>query len=455
MSGSTQSTLDAVKQSPATPEPNSALKHLLQELQMPVQQHRNRLGSNIKSAWEAVRAYGRRSFLTMLSIVIGIAAVVGVLTLTQGATAFEDNLVLSSLGANTIAFSAVPVKNRTVVVKQSNPPFTLRDLQSLQKISHVVASSPLISLNAQVVYGNQNTTTQIRGVGIDMLSIQNWQIARGIWLSTDQEAGGSASVVLGDTVMHRLFDASGDNPLGQRIRIGNQLFRVVGVLAPKGVNNSNASDNVIFMPYKTVQSRLANTTFFDHLYLEADTSSDVDEVVQSATTILEQNHHIAAGSPDDFQVTTAAYALQLTSQVTSQLTLLFGGIAIISLTVGSIGIINMMLVSVTERTREIGVRMSLGARRSDIRNQFLVEALLLCLSGGLVGLLLGLLVGWELAGVILSAIGGVHRTAPLILTPTILLLPFVVSGGIGFTLGLYPAVRASHLDPVIALRQTS
>ncbi len=233
-----------------------------------------------------------------------------------------------------------------------------------------------------------------------------------------------------------------------------QLFRVTGVLAAKGGFNR---DDVIFVPYETIQTRLfhGQNAVFDEIDVEADGRSNLDLVNQEITTILKVNHRIPLGGSDDFQTETSVQVIQREDQYTQVITNVLTGIAAISLTVAGIGIMNIMLVSVTERTREIGARMSIGARRRDIRNQFLIEALFMCLLGGTIGLLIGVFVGWLMVGVIVLAIlgSGASGTLPLIITPATLILPFAVSAGIGIIFGLYPAIRASRLDPIAALRR--
>ena len=264
-------------------------------------------------------------------------------------------------------------------------------------------------------------------------------MAQGLWFSNVDDLQGSSVALLGDTVAHNLFDASGANPVGQMIRIGTQVFRVGGVLAAKG----SGQDDVVFVPFNTARIRLKNTSTVDQILVEADITNNVSQVQQSVITVLERNHHIQPGGTDDFGTITFVQFLQRSQQATQALSFLLVGIAAISLTVGGIGIMNIMLVSVTERTREIGIRMSIGARRRDIRNQFLVEALVLCLAGAVVGTLLGLLIGFSVTTVF---------QFPFVVTTTTIALPVVVSVAITIIFGLYPAIQASRLDPIEALR---
>jgi putative ABC transport system permease protein len=438
------------------PAHETYLESLLQELRTREGSQGNLFGASTGSALEAIWANRTRSLLTMLGIVIGITAVIGALTLTKGVGAYIDNVLLGQ-GANTIYVAPRHslVQQGGITVSQQGQPLAAHDLQSLSNLPHVSAISPLIEVGAQVTYGNQNWRTRIKGVSTDMQAIQGWQLATGLWFSPTRQAGGEPVAVIGDTVAQNLFAASGTNPVGQKINMFGQLFRVVGVLAPKGGFNG---DDVIFVPYETIQTRLfhGQNAAFVEIDVEADSRSTLDLVNQEITTVLEVNHRIPPGGSDDFQTETSVQVIQREDQYTQVITNVLTGIAAISLTVAGIGIMNIMLVSVTERTREIGVRVSIGARRRDIRNQFLIEALFLCLLGGIIGLLTGVLVGWLSVGAIVQAILGnsASGTLPLVITPETLILPFAVSAGVGIIFGLYPAIRAARLDPIVALRCT-
>jgi putative ABC transport system permease protein len=455
----TRLTKPAASAATAEPPATSAkqvtpLESLLHDFRMQKHQQRGSLmGASFSSAVEAVWANRTRSLLTILGIVIGITAVIGALTLTQGVGAFITSLILSQ-GANTIFIQPGAASSRGVVSKQAVQDLSEHDLLTLGKLPHVAGVTPIVFTGGQVVYGNQNWKTSVEGVSTDMQSMQDWQLAEGLWFSQPQADGAEPVAVIGDTVMQNLFVPLNVDPIGKQIRIRDQLFKVVGVLAPKG---GLGQDDVIFVPYKAAQVRLTNENFFNEIDVEADNKDNIDLLVQEITGLLEQNHHIPRGNPDDFQTTTSDQILQQSSQATQAITLLLTGIATISLTVGGIGIMNIMLVSVTERTREIGVRMSIGARRQDIRNQFLIEALVLCMIGGAIGLGVGVLLGWGMIHAIVSALsrggGGNSGSLPLIITPVTLILPFGVSALIGIVFGLFPAIRASRLDPIVALRR--
>lgn len=440
---------------PTLPAEETPLARLLQEMRADKKRRSHSNWANVGNAIESVLANRTRSLLTMLSIVIGIAAVIGAITLAEGVGAYFSNAI-AALGSNTVLVQGTPARTLRgqSAVKQAHPSLTVTDLQALGKLPHVTAISPKLSLTMQVVYGNQNWRTSIVGASTDLQSIEDWQVVQGLWFSSAQDTGAEPVAVLGNTVAQNLFSTTNVDPIGQQIRIGTQLFRVVGVLAPKG-GGIGISDDSIFIPFRALQARFANSPFMREIDLTVDDQSNVNLVVQEITATLEQKHAIPRGMPDDFSTNTSVQLLQQAGQITQAIAALLAGIAAISLTVGGIGIINIMLVSVTERTREIGIRMAIGARRSDIRNQFLIEALLLCLVGGALGMLLGLLIGWLTVGVIISAIaaGGGASGVPLVITPTTLILPFAVSAGVGLLFGLYPAIRASHLDPITAIRR--
>jgi putative ABC transport system permease protein len=399
------------------------------------------VGANFAIALESLWSNKLRSLLTGLGIFIGVAAVIAALTLTQGAGAFITNNI-ASLGLNVITVIPGAATSRgTFSGVGTTQSLTPQDALELEKIRHVIAVSPIISVNAQVVYGKQNWNTRIQGVNTAFQDIQGWNLADGVWFSESDVSGGQPVAILGQTVAHNLFDATGTDPVGQTIRIRDQEFRVIGVLQPKGGGFNE--DDIVFVPFNTALTRLKNTTYVDQIVVQVDSSQNVSQVQQDIKTILERRHQIPSGGLDDFSSISSTQLLQTAQQFTQILTFLLVGIAGISLTVGGIGIMNIMIVSVTERTREIGIRMSIGARRRDIRNQFLIEALVLSLFGGVIGMLIGFLLGL----MITRATG-----LPFVITVVSLLLPFIICSIIGIVFGLYPAVRASRLDPIEALR---
>ncbi|HEV7128720.1 MAG TPA: ABC transporter permease [Ktedonobacterales bacterium] len=403
----------------------------------------NMLASSFSSALEALWANRLRSLLTTLGVIVGVAAVITVVTLTQGAAALITS-GLGGLGTTTLLISPGTASlggvRQSVGTEQS---LTQADADALTTVSHVAAVSPVVGVTAQLVFGNQNWNTRVQGVYANFQTIGNWQLSEGAWFSDQDERGALPVAVLGPTVAQNLFAATSTAPVGQTVLIRGQAFQVVGVLQSKGASGLFNQDDVVFVPFNTAVARLDNSSFVSQIEAQADDASTVNVAVQAVTTTLEQRHHIAAGAQDDFQVRSSAQLVATAQQVTQTLTFLLAGIAAISLVVGGIGIMNIMLVSVTERTREIGIRMAVGARRRDVRNQFLIEALTLSVAGGLIGILLGLTAGLGLT---------LAFSLPFTISPVALLLAFGVSGAIGVGFGFYPAVRASQLDPIVALR---
>jgi len=412
-----------------------------------------KLGANVSMAVVALWANRLRSLLTTLGIVIGVAAVITALTMTQGVSTNITNSI-SSLGTNMIII-APGTSNKSsgswgtganrasnaVTASGATLSLTPADAQAIARIPDVVAVSPVISTNQQVIAGNQNWSTTVQGVNTSFQSIRNWSTEQGDWFTASDDQGARLVAVLGQTVYQQLFADVGQDPIDKTIRIGNASYRVVGVLQAKGGANT---DDAVFVPFKTASYRLKNNGYVDQILVQVGDTSAIDRAQRDITSLLEQRHHILKGMADDFNLTSSQQLLAISNQNISLFALLFIGIASISLTVGGVGIMNIMIVSVTERTREIGVRLSLGAGRQDIRDQFLIEALMLSLLGGALGLLLGLLGGY---GATTMMLGG-----PVVITPLSLLVPFVVSAGIGVIFGFYPAARAARLDPVEALR---
>jgi putative ABC transport system permease protein len=417
----------------------SPLEGMLEELRVRHWRLSSTLVATIGSALGALWSNRLRSFLTMLGIFIGVASVIAALTLTQGANGYIDNEI-NSIGTLILVHSGQANKFGVSQGAGSLSTLTLQDAQSLATMSHVQNVSPLVMTSKQAVSGKLSWSTEVEGVDTNFPVIEGIQLAQGSWFSALDDSSGAKVAILGDIVASQLFGSTGINPVGQQIRIGDQVFRVIGVQALQG--GGFGPDDVIYVPLKTAQVRLKNTPTVDQIQVRVDAISSVNQAAQDITTILRQNHHLSTNRVNDFDVETFTQFLHQANQGDQVLFFLLVAIAAISLTVGGIGIMNIMLVSVTERTWEIGIRMSIGARRRDIRNQFLIEALVLCLAGGVIGLLLGLLIGRALVG---------GFALPFIVTPTTLIVPFAVSAAIALIFGLYPAIRASRLDPIVAI----
>ncbi len=401
------------------------------------------MGASVSSATESLWANRMRSLLTTLGVIIGVMAVIVAVTLTQGAGALLTQRI-SSLGTNTLLISpgaAVSGGATTGIGTQQS--LTLDDVEAIKKVPHVTAVSPVLSLTAQIITHNQNWNTRVQGVAPEFQQIQNWLIARGVWFSASDAESGLPVAVLGDTVATNLFSATNTDPIGQTILIRGQVFRVVGVLQPKGAFGAFNQDDIVYIPFNAAASRLKNTQYVDQIQAQVDNADNVATAQDAVTSVLRHLHRIAPGAVDDFQLRSPNQLVQTAQQFAQILTILLVGIAAISLTVGGIGIMNIMLVSVTERTREIGIRMAIGARQRDIRNQFLIEALALSAVGGIIGILLGLLIGFVLTS---------SFQLPFVVDPISTCLAFGVSAAIGVIFGLYPAIRASRLDPIVALR---
>jgi putative ABC transport system permease protein len=404
---------------------------------------RGSLGANVRSAFEALWANRLRSLLTALGVIVGVGSVIGAVTLTQGTSA-SINARFSGLGTNTLTIT--PGATQTFGARGaagSLQSLTLDDATAVGAVAHVTNVSPVISATAQVVYGDQNWNTTAQGVYPDYQSIGDWQLAEGAWYTDADESAGNAVAVLGQTTVDNLFATTAADPIGQTILVNSQAFRVVGVLQSKGTTVGRNQDDVVYVPFSAAQQRLKSSQYVNQIQVQVDSADDVAGAEAAITALLEQRHNIPAGGTDDFTVRSSQQLVQTAQNFAQTLTLLLVGIAAISLLVGGIGIMNIMLVSVTERTREIGVRMAVGARRRDIRNQFLIEALTLSAVGGVIGIAVGLGLGYALT---------TRFGVPFTLNPAPIALAFGVAAAIGVAFGFYPAVRASRLDPIEALR---
>jgi putative ABC transport system permease protein len=397
----------------------------------------------VLSAFRALRRNKMRSFLTMLGIIIGVAAVIAMLAIGQGAE-YSVQQQITALGTNVLI--VLPGSQNTSGLRGGAGTMTNLTEDDALAIQRECPSVGLVSpgtrAGGQIIAGNMNWATGIEGTGPDYLEIRKWGIEYGEFY-TDQDVKGAAKVcVLGKTVADNLFPES--SPVGQNVRIRNVPFKVIGVLTKKGQNAMGQDqDDVILAPYTTVTRRLTWYPYLRQILVSASSPGNIPVAQKEITDVLRMRHKIAPYEGDDFTIRNQADLATAATATTEILTILLASIASVSLLVGGIGIMNIMLVSVTERTREIGIRMSVGARGRDILTQFLIEALVLSLLGGIAGILLG--VGGS------TAISTFAKW-PTIITVFSIILSFGFSIAIGIFFGFYPARKAAMLNPIDALR---
>jgi putative ABC transport system permease protein len=397
----------------------------------------------ILSAFRALQRNKMRSFLTMLGIIIGVAAVIAMLAIGQGAqTSVKDQI--AALGSNVlIVFPGSQQQGGIRGGAGTMTTLTEEDAMAIAKECPAVAYvSPGARAGGQVIAGDMNWATSIEGGSADYLNIRQWSLADGEFF-TDAEVKIAAKVcILGKTVVDNLFPDT--SPIDQTIRIRNVPFKVIGVLSKKGQNAMGQDqDDIIIAPYTTVQKRLSRFPFLRQILVSATSANTMTLAQTQISDLLRLRHKLLASDADDFTVRSQTDIATMATATTEILTILLASIASVSLIVGGIGIMNIMLVSVTERTREIGIRMSVGARSKDILTQFLIEALVLSLLGGIIGIFFGVS-----GSSIISSIA----KWPTIITPFSIILSFSFSFAIGIFFGYYPARKAAMLNPIDALR---
>lgn len=402
--------------------------------------------ATIKISFRALMINKMRSALTMLGIIIGVGAVIAMLAVGTGAST-QIAAQISSMGSNLLM--VVPGATTSGGVRMgpgTQPTLTIGDAAAIQKECPSVSDvAPVHSGVAQVVYGHQNWSTGVTGTTPAILNVRDWPLESGRPF-TEQDVRSSAKVALaGQTVVDNLF---GDmDPVGQIIRIKKIPFTIIGVLTTKGQSATGQDqDDLMIVPVTTAQKKLFGTAFpgmIRIMMVKAKSTEDLAAAGRQITELLRQRHHIGPKQEDDFTVRNLTQMMQAAEQSSKVMTLLLGAIASVSLVVGGIGIMNIMLVSVTERTREIGIRMAVGAKTWDIRLQFIIEALTLSLIGGIAGILIGVS-----GSGILSKLAG----WPTIVSPLSIILAFGFSGLVGVFFGFYPAYKASLLEPIDALR---
>jgi len=402
-------------------------------------------------ALESLNANKMRSMLTVLGIVIGVAAVIAMISIGRGAQASIASRI-ESMGTNLVYISPGSTSEGGVqTVAGSAGTLTLDDAEALADLPNVVAVSSQTSNFAQVVYQSQNTRTRLMGVTPDYETVGSLTLEDGVFISADDQKARSLVVVLGSSVAEDLFGGTG-GVVGQKVRLNGQPYEVIGVLASKGGTGFMNQDDQVFIPLSTALYRLVGgfrfrgSSVISQITVKASSPDVVDQVVNDVTLLMRERHGTIEGA-DDFTVTSQEATIDAATQVADTMTIFLGGIAGISLAVGGIGIMNIMLTTVTERTHEIGLRKAVGAKRRDILLQFLVESVVLSLAGGLIGAAFG----WGTA----RLMGQIEFSGSTI-TPVVgldsVLLATLFSMAVGLFFGIYPATRASRLQPVEALR---
>jgi putative ABC transport system permease protein len=398
------------------------------------------LWSTLVMALREVKRNALRSFLTMLGVMIGVGAVIAMVTIGEGATQKVRSDV-SALGENLLVIS--PGAARRGPERTPAVPFDRRDVEAIEReVSGIKNLAPTASTNTTVVFGNQNWPTSIMGAEEAYFEVRGYKIELGREFADTELSAGTPVCIVGKTVRENLFGQT--NPIGQRIRIKQVSCLVIGVLAPKGqAAMGGDQDDVVLMPLSAVQRRLAGNQNIGSIYLQSEDAQTTASVQAAVEDLLRERRRIQPGALDDFSVRNMQEIADTMSSVTASLTGLLGGIAAVSLLVGGIGIMNIMLVSVTERTREVGTRLAIGALAREVLMQFLVEAVVLSMLGGLLGILFGL-------GLSYAATKGL--SLPFSVSPEVVFGAFAFSAAVGVIFGFLPARKAARLNPIEALR---
>jgi putative ABC transport system permease protein len=400
------------------------------------------LKETVLLALREIRRNVLRSSLTILGIVIGVAAVITMVTLGGGATA-QVASDIAKLGTNLLLIRPGQGHRGPGGTRSTADMFEVEDADAIaREISALSAVAPTASKVTQAIYGNENWSTTVTGSTNAYLEVRNWPLRNGRWFTSSELRAGKAVCMLGATVRKELF--GGHSPLGATIRLGKLSFEVIGVLESKGQSSFGTDqDDFVVIPLRTFQRRIAGNTDVSRIYVSARDGVSTKKVQQDIERLMHERRHIALGKEDDFHVRDMQELVSTMTGTTRVLTGLLGAVAAVSLLVGGIGIMNIMLVSVTERTREIGIRLAIGALERDVLMQFLVEAVVLSSFGGLIGIVLG--VG-------AAAVGSRALGVPFVFNPGIVAISFAFSAAVGVIFGYFPARQAGQMDPIEALR---
>lgn len=397
----------------------------------------------VKVAFQSILKNRMRSLLTTLGMIIGVASVISLLALGKGSQ--EDiKKQVASLGTNMIIIHPSSTFSGGVRGGSgSRATLTMDDVESLREQPDLIRYvSPDVRLSEQIISGKNNWNTNVNGVSVDYLDIRNYVLSNGSFFTARDIKAKSKVAVLGNTVVDELFP--GQDPVGTRIRIRNVPFTVIGTLESKGQSSMGMDqDDIVLIPDATALYRLSDGKTIRAVVVSAVSEEKMTEAQERVTEILRQNHKLKEGEEDDFHISNQTEIISMAGKVTGTLTALLSAIAGVSLLVGGIGIMNIMLVSVTERTREIGIRMAIGARGTDILVQFLIEAVILSLIGGVIGILAGLGIAYGI---------GTAMGATVLVSPAIVFLAVAFTAGVGVFFGFYPARKAANLNPIEALR---
>ena len=395
----------------------------------------------------ALKALGNnkfRGFLTMLGIIIGVGSVITMLAIGQGSKK-SIQAEISEMGSNMIMIHpGEDMRGGVRLSADDMQTLKVKDFEDIrQECGHVSLASPSVNSSGQAVYGANNTPTSVYGVNEEFLDIRGYKVQDGDIFS-EQDIKTAAKVCLvGKTVIDQLF-TNGENPVGKVIRFGSIPFRIVGVLESKGYNSMGMDqDNLIITPYTTVMKRILAVTYLQEIVCSALSEEYTDEAISEITEVLRRNHKLKESDDDDFNIRSQQELSSMMTSTSDMMSTLLAAVAGISLLVGGIGIMNIMYVSVTERTKEIGLRMSIGAKGRDILAQFLIEATLISITGGLLGVILGVAASYIVKAVL---------SYPILIQPWSIIISFLVCTIIGIFFGWYPARKASNLDPIEAIR---